>query len=210
MRVKICGITKAEQAKAIAELGATALGFICTSKSPRYISPAKIAEIVAELPSEIDKIGVFVNADRNEIKKVVDLAGLSGVQLHGDESPEFCQQIKSDLPQLETIKAIALKTRESLSVVKVYLNCVDTLLLDAYHPKMRGGTGKAIDWEILKEFRSPLPWFLAGGLTPENISLALSQTQPSGIDLSSGLERVPGDKDLNKVKDLFKKIKSQS
>jgi len=210
MRVKICGITKAEQAKAIAALGATALGFICTSKSPRYISPAKIAEIVAELPSEIDKIGVFVNADRNEIREVVDLAGLSGVQLHGDESPQFCQQIKSDLPQLETIKAIALKTRESLSVVQVYLNCVDTLLLDAYHPKMRGGTGKAIDWEILKEFRSPLPWFLAGGLTPENISLALSQTQPSGIDLSSGLERVPGDKDLNKVKDLFKKIKSQS
>lgn len=206
MRVKVCGITKVEQGKAIADFGATALGFICTSLSPRYISPAKIAEIVEELPAKVDKIGVFVNASKSEISEVVDVAGLTGVQLHGDESEQFCQQLKSDLPQIEIIKAIAVKTPKSLSVTNVYSNCVDTLLLDAYHPKMRGGSGMAIDWSILKEFRSPLPWFLAGGLTPENITQALTQTRSSGIDLSSGVEIAPGEKDLNKVQDLFKKI----
>ena len=208
MRVKICGITKAEQGKAIADLGATALGFICTSLSPRYISPPQIAEIVEGLSSKVDKIGVFVNASKSEISEVVDVAGLTGVQLHGDESEQFCQQLKSDLPELEIIKAIAVKTPKSLSVTNVYSNCVDTLLLDAYHPKMRGGSGMAIDWSILKEFRSPLPWFLAGGLTPENITQALTQTRSSGIDLSSGVEIAPGEKDLNKVQDLFKKIQA--
>lgn len=206
MRVKICGITKVEQGKAIADFGATALGFVCTSLSPRYISPAKIAEIVAGLPAKVDKIGVFVNASKSEISEVVDVAGLTGVQLHGDESEQFCQQLRSDLPQIEIIKAIAVKTPKSLSVTNVYSNCVDTLLLDAYHPKMRGGSGMAIDWNILKEFRSPLPWFLAGGLTPENITQALTQTRSSGIDLSSGVEIAPGEKDLNKVQDLFQKI----
>ena len=207
MRVKICGITKTEQARAIADLGATALGFICTTKSPRYISPLAIAKIVKILPEKIDKIGVFVNASRSEIAEVVALTGLTGVQLHGDESCEFCQQLKSDFPNLEIIKAIAVKTPESLSLTSVYRDRVDTLLLDAYHPKMRGGTGRAIDWSILKEFQSPLPWFLAGGLTPDNVILALTQTRPTGIDLSSGLELAPGDKDLNKVQDLFKKVK---
>ena len=206
MRVKICGITKVEQGKAIADFGATALGFVCTSLSPRYISPAKIAEIVEGLPAKVDKIGVFVNASKSEISEVVDVAGLTGVQLHGDESEQFCQQLKSDLPQIEIIKAIAVKTPKSLSVTNVYSNCVDTLLLDAYHSKMRGGSGMAIDWSILKEFRSPLPWFLAGGLTPENITQALTQTRSSGIDLSSGVEIAPGEKDLNKVQDLFQKI----
>ncbi|MDJ0724567.1 MAG: phosphoribosylanthranilate isomerase [Prochloraceae cyanobacterium] len=207
MRVKICGITQVEQGRAIASLGATALGFICTSKSPRYVTATQIKEIVKTIPATVDKIGVFVNASKSEIIEVVGVAGLSGVQLHGDESREFCQQLKSDLPDLEIIKAIPVKSPESLSLVSVYSDCVDTLLLDAYHPKMRGGTGLAIDWDILEEFQSPLPWFLAGGLTPENIELAINRTNPAGIDLSSGVESAPGRKDLNKVADLFKKVK---
>jgi phosphoribosylanthranilate isomerase len=207
MRIKICGITNLEQAIAIANLGATAIGFICFTKSPRYVKAESIREIADLFPKEIDRIGVFVNADIQEISSVVREGNLTGVQLHGDESPEFCQQLRRELPEIEFIKALRIKTPESVSEAEVYFNCVNTLLLDAYHPQLQGGTGKTINWEILKQFNSPLPWLLAGGLTPDNIQDALRQVKPMGIDLSSGVERSPGDKDLDKVARLFKQLK---
>ena len=207
MRVKICGITKVEQGKAIASLGATALGFICLEKSPRYVKPASIKRIVEELPPTIDKIGVFVNADREKISRVVAEANLTGIQLHGEESPQLCQQLRQQLAGIEIIKALRIKTRESLSAANAYSDCVDALLLDAYHPQLRGGTGQTIDWDFLATFNPSLPWLLAGGMTPENIITAVSQVRPNGIDVSSGVERSPGDKDLDKVAQLLAKIK---
>ncbi len=207
MRVKICGITKPEQGCAIANLGATALGFICVDRSPRYIKPGQIKAIADQLPPEVDRIGVFANASKEEIGRVVAEANLTGVQLHGDESPEFCQQLRQFLPQIELIKALKIKTPQSLSEANPYTNCVDTLLLDAYHPQLLGGTGKTINWETLVGFRPNLPWLLAGGLTPDNVLDALRKLQPSGIDLSSGVERSPGDKDLDKVAQLFEKLR---
>jgi phosphoribosylanthranilate isomerase len=206
MRVKICGLTKPEQALAIARLGATALGFICVPQSPRYISTDRVKTIVKELPLEVDKIGVFANADREEIAAFVAV-GLTGVQLHGDESPEFCQQLKQLLPEVEIIKALRIKNAQYLSAINDYANCVDTLLLDAYHPQLLGGTGTTLNWETLKQFCPNLPWLLAGGLTPDNILDALKKLNPGGIDLSSGVERSPGDKDLDKVAKLFDKLK---
>lgn len=206
MRVKICGLTKPEQALAIARLGATALGFICVPQSPRYISTDRVKTIVKELPLEVDKIGVFANADREEIAAFVAV-GLTGVQLHGDESPEFCQQLKQLLPEVEIIKALRIKNAQYLSAINDYANCVDTLLLDAYHPQLLGGTGTTLNWETLKQFCPNLPWLLAGGLTPDNILDALKKLNPGGIDLSSGVERSPGDKDLDKVAKLFDKLR---
>lgn len=206
MRVKICGLTKLEQALAIAQLGATALGFICVPQSPRYISTDRVKTIVKELPLEVDKIGVFANADREEIAAFVAV-GLTGVQLHGDELPEFCQQLKQLLPEVEIIKALRIKNAQYLSAVNDYANCVDTLLLDAYHPQLLGGTGTTLNWETLKQFCPNLPWLLAGGLTPDNILDALEKLNPGGIDLSSGVERSPGDKDLDKVAKLFDKLR---
>ncbi len=203
MRVKICGITKPEQGKAIANLGATALGFICVPSSPRFVSIAQIKTIVRILPPEVDRIGVFVNAQPKDIGRAVATAGLTGVQLHGEESPEFCQKLREQLPKVEIIKALRVQTAESLSRANAYGNCVHTLLLDAYHPHLLGGTGQTLHWQSLKAFRPSLPWFLAGGLTPENILAALREVDPSGIDLSSGVERAPGDKDLDKVTRLF-------
>ena len=203
MRVKICGITKPEQGKAIANLGATALGFICVPSSPRFVSIAQIKTIVTILPPEVDRIGVFVNAQPKDISLAVATAGLTGVQLHGDESPEFCQKLREQLPKVEIIKALRVKTVESLSRANAYSNCAHTLLLDAYHPHLLGGTGQTLHWQSLKAFRPSLPWFLAGGLTPENILAALREVDPSGIDLSSGVERAPGDKDLDRVTRLF-------
>jgi phosphoribosylanthranilate isomerase len=203
MRVKICGITQLSQAQVIAKLGATALGFICLPQSPRYISAQQIEAIISQLSLPVDKIGVFVHASPLDIEKIVKETGLTGVQLHGDESPEFCQQIKTLLPEVEVIKALRLKNLESLQKAENYFQAVDTLLLDAYHPQQFGGTGKTLNWEQLRQFSPPIPWLLAGGLTPDNIVAALAQVSPDGIDLSSGLELSAGDKDLAKVAQLF-------
>ncbi len=207
MRIKICGITTPEQGNAIAKLGATALGFICVQKSPRYLPVPQIKEIVKNIPAQIDRIGVFANADITEIITVVTGANLNSIQLHGDESPQFCQDLRQLLPQVELIKAFRIKSPETLTQVQNYTSQVDTLLLDAYHPQQLGGTGKTLNWNALREFTSPLPWFLAGGLTADNIQEALQQLQPDGIDLSSGVERKPGDKDLQKVAQLFSNLK---
>ncbi|MCA1994978.1 MAG: phosphoribosylanthranilate isomerase [Coleofasciculus sp. S288] len=208
MRVKICGITKPEQGQAIAQLGATALGFICVQTSPRYVTPGQIRAVVEQLLVSVDRVGVFANATIEEICEIVAEAGLSAVQLHGSESPEFCEMLRKSLPKLEMIKALRVKTSECLNQAVTYASCVDTLLLDAYHPHLLGGTGKTIDWITLQRFRPSVPWLLAGGLTPENILEALSELQPDGIDLSSGVERSPGDKDLDKVAQLFEKVRS--
>jgi phosphoribosylanthranilate isomerase len=212
MRVKICGITKPEQGRAIAELGATALGFICVAASPRYVTAKQIRHVVDQLPRDaetsdgVDRIGVFANATVAEICQVVAIAGLNGVQLHGAESPEFCTQVRDALPEVEVIKALRIKTAAALQVATSYEEHVHTLLLDAYHPGALGGTGVTLDWQSLQQFAPACPWFLAGGLTPNNITTALTQLQPDGIDLSSGVERSPGDKNLAQVAHLFQQL----
>ena len=209
MRIKICGITQPNQGVAISKLGAHALGFICVSASPRYVTPSQIRTIVEVLPPTIEKIGVFANTITEEIARIATNCGLTGIQLHGDESPAFCQQLRHYLPDKEIIKALRIHSWEALQKAQIYNCCVDTLLLDAYHPQQLGGTGKTLNWEMLKEFTSPKPWFLAGGLTPDNILDALSYVHPHGIDLSSGVERTPGDKDIDKVTKLFATLKGK-
>ena len=208
MRIKICGITKSEQGKAIAQLGATALGFICVPASPRYVTPEQIWTMVEQLPENVDRIGVFANTTWEEICQTVAAAGLTGVQLHGDESPEFCYHLRQSLPKVEIIKALRVRSSQALDEAAVYTTWVDTLLLDAYHSQMLGGTGKTLDWGTLGQFRPNCPWLLAGGLSPDNVVNALNQVHPSGIDLSSGVERVPGDKDLTKVARLFEQLRT--
>ncbi|NEO99965.1 MAG: phosphoribosylanthranilate isomerase [Symploca sp. SIO2E9] len=206
MRVKICGITKPEQAQAIAQLGATSLGFICVEGSPRYLKPCQIRAISEQLTVPVDRIGVFADAAIEKISQIATEAGLTGVQLHGSESPQFCYKLRQLLPEVEIIKALRVKTTESLNQAGAYASCVETLLLDAYHPQKLGGTGKTLDWATLGQFRPCCPWLLAGGLRPNNVLDALRELQPDGIDLSSGVERTPGDKDLDKVALLFEKL----
>lgn len=209
MRVKICGITKPEQGVAIARLGATALGFICVPTSPRYVTDLQIHQVVQALDGmPVDLIGVFANTTTEIICQSVEVGGLTGVQLHGGESLEFCDRLRQQLPAgVEILKAIRVKAATDLDQARDYLPVVDTLLLDAYHPGLLGGTGQTLDWTLLQQFNPGCPWLLAGGLTPENIQGAIAQVKPPGIDLSSGVERSPGDKDLAKVADLFFKLK---
>ncbi|MCT7995916.1 phosphoribosylanthranilate isomerase [Laspinema olomoucense] len=207
MRVKICGITKPEQGAAIADLGATALGFICVPTSPRYVTDLQILRVVQALEAmPVDRIGVFANTTIEIICQTVEVGGLTGVQLHGGESLEFCDRLRQALPEVEILKAIRVQTATDLRNARDYLPVVDTLLLDAYHPGLLGGTGQTLDWNLLKQFNPGCPWLLAGGLTPENIQGAIAQVKPPGIDLSSGVERSPGDKDLAKVAELFFKL----
>lgn len=207
MRVKICGITKPDQGAAIAQMGATALGFICVPASKRYVTPAQILAVVESLPLPVDRIGVFADTTIEQICQIFEQANLTGVQLHGDESPEFCRSLRQALAGVEMIKAVRVRSPDTLEQTHAYTNWVDTLLLDAYHPQMLGGTGKTLEWEILQQFQPSRPWLLAGGLTPDNVLDALSHVRPDGIDLSSGVERAPGDKDLSKVARLFANLK---
>jgi len=212
MRVKICGITQVDQGRAIATLGADTLGFICVSQSPRYVTPQQIQTISQQLPATtvtgkpLSRIGVFANADLDLIQHTVKIGQLTGAQLHGDESLEFCQQLKAQLPELELIKAFRVRSADTLAQIAIYETVVDTLLLDAYTPQALGGTGHTWDWTLLKGFMPRCPWLLAGGLTPDNLQQALMTISPPGIDLSSGVEQSPGHKDLQKVKQLFQQL----
>ncbi len=217
MRIKICGIIQPAQGRSIAQLGATALGFICVRQSLRYVTPEQIRAVVAELPTQthpIDRIGVFVDAAIEEIVCTAAIAQLNAVQLHGSESPQFCRALRDALPDAEIIKALRVRSPETLQQTQVYEGAIDTLLLDAFdpqatHPGTYGGTGKTLDWISLKHFRPFCPWLLAGGITPNNVLDALNQIHPDGIDVSSGVERSAGDKDLTKVTQLLQQLQDK-
>ena len=218
LRVKICGITNLEQGEAIAHLGATALGFILVPNSPRYITPEQLVTIIPYLPITVESIGVFVDTDVAEVVQIVKKTGLKAVQLHGQENPSYCQELRNqlakelskdlskDLSRVEIIKALRIRNIQDLENIANYETVVDTFLLDAYHPQLLGGTGHTLDWSMLADFTSRRPWFLAGGLNPENISIALRNLKPDGIDLSSGVEISPGYKNLSKVAKLFTQL----
>ncbi len=197
--IKICGITQTAQAHAIARMGVHALGFICVLSSPRYVDSEQIRLITYQLPHYIDRIGVFMDASFNEICATVEQSGLNGIQLHGSESPHLCHRLREQFPQIKLVKAFRLQNAEALTQTAFYENWVDAILLDAYDPHQGGGTGKLINWSILEGFRPKCPWWLAGGLSPDNVQRAIAQIHPQGLDISSGVEISPGNKDLNKV-----------
>jgi phosphoribosylanthranilate isomerase len=207
MRIKICGICQPDQGVAIAELGIKTLGFVCVPSSPRYVTVEKARQILEKLSLGVETVGVFADASLETIKQVVLETGFTGIQLHGNETTEFCREIKQALPNREIIKALRIQSVESLNKAIAYYPVIDTLLLDAYHPQQLGGTGQTLPWNDLKNFQPPCPWLLAGGLNPDNLLTALGSLRPDGIDLSSGVERSPGDKDLNKVSQLLKTLK---
>jgi phosphoribosylanthranilate isomerase len=193
-----------EQAQAIACLGVHGLGFICVPGTARYIDNARLRGIIAQLPPFVERVGVFADAAVETIYETVIATGLSAIQLHGKESPEFCAKLAQRLPGMVLIKAIRVRDPEDLAHIQQYVGVVQAVLLDAYHPDQLGGTGRTIAWEWLKDFRPGLPWILAGGLKPENLSEALTMTQPDAVDLSSGVENRPGDKDLGRVAQVMR------
>jgi len=191
-RIKVCGITRRQDALAAADLGVDALGFVFYEKSPRCISPHTAADMIAALPPFITTVGLFVNPDQADIDATLRACPLDVLQLHGDESPAFCAA-----QQRRVIKAIPVSTAHDLKQAAAY-DC--TVLLDARAPEgVYGGTGTRFDWTLLQAFTHPCPIILAGGLDAGNVAAALGVRQFYGVDVSSGIERSPGIKDAEKM-----------
>jgi phosphoribosylanthranilate isomerase len=212
MYIKICGVTKVEQALAIASISeVNAIGFVHVANTPRYLAIAQIKQMCEVLEHfEVDRIGLFLNSEIDQILSVVEQTGINGIQLHGDESPSFCaelrQKLSETLPNILLIKALRLRDRSNLLEISNYLPYINKLIVDAYDPLLAGGTGKTIDWSILTDFQPGCEWLLAGGIKPENVATAIAQTRPNGIDVSSGVEQKPGNKDLTKIAQLIAAI----
>ena len=204
-KVKICGITNLEDALLSAKFGADALGFNFYDKSPRYITPEKAREIIEQLPAKILKVGVFVNENLEKIVDIAEIAKLDALQLHGEETPEFANELKAKT-HLEIIKAFRVSPEFKPEDILQYE--VDAVLLDAYSRHERGGTGETFDWEIAKKVQEFFPkMYLAGGLSNENIVYALHQTNSFAVDTCSCLEKVKGLKDKTELINFITKIK---
>ena len=202
LAVKICGITNYEDASITVELGAGALGFIF-AHSPRQITPQKARDIISAIPPFVKTVGIFVNQDPIEIRKIIHYCGLDLVQLHGDESPDFCDEL---MPY--TIKALRIKDEASLRTAQAYRGKVRALLLDTYSKDKAGGTGETFDWQLaIKIKKLGIPIILAGGLGPSNIEGAISTVRPYAVDVNSGVEKRPGKKSHSLMKDLMEKVK---
>ncbi|MHC4498172.1 MAG: phosphoribosylanthranilate isomerase [Planctomycetota bacterium] len=200
VKVKICGITNLEDAVAAMDMGADLLGFNFYPKSPRFVTPEKVADIVNKLPGFMDIAGVFVNASFGHIHQTISECPLNWVQLHGDESPQFCQSFLS--LNVRTMKALRVKDQSDIQKAEGYFT--DAILLDAFDPRKYGGTGLTFDWNIVGHIEKRI--FLAGGINPDNAPAAI-KLGVYGIDVCSGIEAAPGKKDHKKMRQLFENIR---
>jgi phosphoribosylanthranilate isomerase len=190
VKVKICGLTNLADAQAAVAAGADAVGFVFHEKSPRHIAVDDVAGIVAQLPPFVTTVGVFVNATVSTILDTARACHLDAIQLHGDESPEFC----SLFPSLKVIKAFRVAQEVSLDGIERY--ATSAWLLDSFRPGQHGGTGSPFHWEWAQAaVRHGRPVILAGGLAPENVAEAVRLVNPFAVDVSSGIESAPGRKD---------------
>jgi phosphoribosylanthranilate isomerase len=191
-KVKICGITRLDDALAAVRLGADALGFNFWPRSKRYLPPGEARAIVRRLPPFVTAVGVFVDPSREEVLRAVDQSGIAVAQLHGDEPPELCLSLP-----LPVLKAIRVTDAHALCALASYE--VQGFLLDAPTAGY-GGSGQTFDWELAAEVARELPIVLAGGLGPENVAEAVRIVRPWAVDVASGVERSPGVKDLERMR----------
>lgn len=217
-RVKICGVANAADAEAVAALKPDFMGFIFWPGSKRFVTPADVREWISKIPASVKKVGVFVDATPDEVKRIVDAARLDIAQLHGAEDSEKYRGVASSIwhvvkippgpfeisnlkSQIPTIGKNAGANFQTLEETA----SVDALLIDTYNPTSPGGTGETGDWVAARKFveASPKPVLLAGGLTAENVAEAIRIVRPWGVDVSSGVEERPAKKDLQKVKDFI-------
>tara|TARA_B100000965_G_scaffold117739_1_gene97172 strand:- start:166 stop:840 length:675 start_codon:yes stop_codon:yes gene_type:complete len=211
--IKICGITNSSQAKSIAQLKINAIGVIGVKKSPRFVPEEECIKIfneVEKVSSEIEKVFVIANEKVETIRCINNRSTPpSVIQLHGDESVNYCRELKNEFPKLKLWKAFRLKSINDLKSISQYETIIDAILIDAWDSKSLGGTGNRVPIELLfnKTFKSP--WILAGGISAEIIPDIFSKINPDGIDASSRLEISPGIKDLKKVESLVSQIREK-
>jgi phosphoribosylanthranilate isomerase len=205
-RVKLCGITRLEDAELAASLGAWAIGFIFHEASPRYIDPARARAITERLPAHIKKVGVFVNRSREEILATARASGITAAQLHGEEAPPVAASLEG---ALEVIQAFRPKTERDIDKLPAYR--VSAYLIDAHvEGGPRGGTGALGDWSLARAAKAHGPVILAGGLTPANAARAWAEVSPFALDVSSGVEASPGVKSHAAVRAFFEALQGGS
>ncbi len=199
-RVKICGITSAEDALAAVEAGADALGFVFAPGTPRLVHPETAERIVAGLPPFVTAVGVFVDQPLEEVLRIAARCNLQAVQLHGDESEAFSRRIP-----LKVIKALRVRDVPDLRLIPTYP--AHAFLLDAFVEGQAGGTGALISWDLAVHAKGHAPIILSGGLRPETVGLAVRRVRPYGVDVSSGVEAGPGRKDHQKVRKFIAAVR---
>jgi len=200
--IKICGITNLDDAQAAVAAGADALGFNFYKPSPRYITPENARKIIDTLPASILTVGVFVNeASPNAVRAIADRAGVKTVQLHGDESPDYCRALNS------VIKNFSVSTSFDIDQINAY--DVDAIMLDTKDNRLRGGTGRVFDWSIAQQVSQLVPkLYLAGGLSPENVSDAIALVHPYAVDTCSAVEDKPGIKNHERMRVFVSAVRS--
>lgn len=195
-------MTDQAEAVAIASLGVDALGFIFVRSSPRFIEPTKARVIIDNLPPLVNVVGVFMDEEASLVNDIAKSCGLTLIQLHGNESADYCRSIIRPV-----LKAFRIR-EEVLPDFEPYRNAAKGFLLDTYRQGQAGGTGATFNWDIINRLSLPGPLFLAGGLSPDNVGLAIHQARPFAIDVNSGVESVPGRKDLNLVQRLLMEVRA--
>ena len=200
IKVKICGTTSLKDAFLAVENGADAIGFIFYKMSPRNISQKEAKEIILQLPPFIETVGVFVNETSDKINRIAEQCKLNSIQLHGEESPALCKRVKR-----KVIKAFRVKNADSLKSIASY--DVSGFLLDSYNDGSKGGTGQVFDWNLALRVKKQGPVILAGGLNPYNVFTAIHRVKPYGVDVCSGVEKSPGIKDHEKIREFIKSVR---
>lgn len=207
MRIKLCGITRLEDARAAAGLGAWAIGLNQWGESPRRCDPSVAAEIGATLRRRLEVVGVFVNSSLDELATAAEDQSLTMLQLHGDEGPAFCREA-ARRTGLRVIKALGVRSAADVQAAEAYRT--DYHLLDAHRPGSPGGTGESFDWELVSGRRSAVPLILAGGLRPDNVAEAVAATRPFAVDVASGVEAEPGVKDRELMASFVERAQAAS
>ena len=200
-KVKICGITNQEDARAAAQAGADAIGFVFCPASPRHVTPSQAALLAHGLPPWIVRTGVFVNSPAEDVQEAITQCGLSMLQFHGEETPDYCRQFG-----IMSMKAFRVREKSTLEELQLF--STDAWLLDAWSDAGHGGTGKTFDWDFAaRAVALGRPVFLAGGLTAENVAGAIRQVRPYAVDVSSGVELSPGKKDHDRIRRFIESVR---
>jgi len=207
IRIKMCGVTRPGDALVAVEAGVDALGFIFHHKSPRAIDPEQARLLIKELPPFVDTVGVFVDKKRKEVEEIVQYCHLNYAQLHGTESPKYCERLIRFAAPCQVLKAFRVNESLTAEAIASYEPFVKGYLLDTFHKQMEGGTGETFDWSLVERLALRRPMLLAGGLNPENVQEALKALRPYGVDVNSGVESQPGLKDHALIKQFVQRVR---
>ncbi len=201
-RIKICGITRNEDAAAAAKAGADALGFVLYRNSPRFVDPQRAKAIADRIPPFISTVGLFVDANAAEVEASLGVFRVDYLQFHGDETPDYCRQFG-----VPFVKAIRVRPGVDLLQYAINFGAARALLLDAFVAGVPGGTGQGFDWSLIPR-NLPLPIVLSGGLSPDNITEAVRTVRPWAVDVSSGVEVTKGIKDAEKIRQFIRGVRN--